>query len=117
MDKLVLGLPKLNQDYEGVCKGCTLGKNIKSTFHSSESRFKEIVELIHSDLCGTMFVASRSGYWYYISFIDDFSQCWVYFLNSKESNEVFVKTKAQKSIKITSNKKERKLKQRTPELS
>lgn len=73
MEKVAIGLPKLNQNHEGVCKGCALGKNIKSTFHSSESRAKNALELIHSDLCGPMSIASLSGFWYYVTFIDDFS--------------------------------------------
>lgn len=89
MEKVVVGLPKLNQNHEGVCKRCALGKNVKSTFHGSENRAKDILELIHFDLCGPMSIASLSGFWYYVTFIDDFSRtCWTYFLKSKESDEV-----------------------------
>lgn len=89
MEKMVIGIPKLNQEHDGVCKGCALGKNIKSPFHNSESRAKGTLELIHSDLCGPMYVASLSGFWYYVNFIDDFlRKTWIYFLKTKESNEV-----------------------------
>ena len=86
MEKMVTGLPKLNQEHEGTCRGCTLGKNTKGPFHNSESRSKCILDLIHSDLCGPMSVASLSGFLYYIIFIDDYSRkTWIYFLNTKES--------------------------------
>ena len=51
---MVTGISKLNPYHEGTCKGCALGKNIKTTFHNSQTKSKEILELIHSDLCGHM---------------------------------------------------------------
>lgn len=74
MEKMVTGLPKLNQEHEGTCKGCALGKNTKGTFHKSESRSKYVLELIHSNLCGPMTVASFGGFLYYVIFIDDYSR-------------------------------------------
>lgn len=81
LEKMIIGLSKLSQENNGICKGCALGKNVKSFFLSSESRSKGILDLIHFDLCGPMFVASLSGCWYYIIFIDDYSRkTWIYFL-------------------------------------
>ena len=71
--KAVNGLPKFQTKHEGICKGCSKGKNIKKTFPSSESKAKGILEVIHSDVCGPMSSNSLSGYVYYVSFIDDFS--------------------------------------------
>jgi hypothetical protein len=46
------------------------------------------LELIHSDVCGPMSVASVQGGMYYVSFIDDFSRkTWIYFMKTKD--EVF----------------------------
>lgn len=36
--KLVNDIPKLKEDHEGLCKGFSLGKNVKKTFGSSASR-------------------------------------------------------------------------------
>lgn len=94
MEKMVTGLPQFNQKHEGTCKGCALGRNTKGPFHSSESRSKCILDLIHSDLCGPMSVASSSGFLYYIIFIDDYSRkTWIYFLKSKESEEILERFK------------------------
>ena len=60
--------------HEGVCKGCTKGKNTKKKFPSSESKEKGILEIIHSDVYGPMSSSSLSGYVYYVSFIDEFSR-------------------------------------------
>jgi hypothetical protein len=39
-----------------VSKGCSLGKNAKVSFPSNESSSKGILDLIHSDVSGTMSV-------------------------------------------------------------
>ena len=74
LGKFVVGLPSLSSSFDGVCKGCSLGKFLKSPFHSSENRSKHVLELIYSDLCGPMSSASLSGFWYYATFIDDCSR-------------------------------------------
>lgn len=44
----------------------------------------EILEIIHSDLCGLMKTPSLWGNIYFLTFIDDFSRkTWVYFLKYK----------------------------------
>ena len=94
--KAVEGLPEIQVEHDGVCKGCAKGKNKKKTFPSSESKEKGILEIIHFDVCGSMSSSSLSGYAYYVSFIDDFSmKTWVYFMKNKD--EVFSKFKQFKS--------------------
>jgi hypothetical protein len=67
-----------------------LSKHAKATFPSNEHKFKEILNLVHSDVCGLMSVASITRSMYYVSFIDGFScKTWIYFLKTKD--EVFSK--------------------------
>ena len=95
--KSIEGLPEIQANHEGVCKGCAKGKNTKKTFPGSESKAKGILEIIHFDVCDPMSSSSLSGYVYYVSFIDDFSRkTWIYFLKNKE--EVFSKFKEFKSL-------------------
>ena len=61
-EQLVMGLPDLNIDHEGICKGCEKGKNIKNPFSKSETKTKGMLELIHSDVCGTIPSTYLSGY-------------------------------------------------------
>ena len=78
-------MPYLQVEHDGVCRGCALGKNAKSSFKSSDSRSKGILDLVHSDICGPMLVPSLSGYLYYVIFTDDFSRkTWIYFLKSND---------------------------------
>jgi hypothetical protein len=82
---MVTSLPEIQIQHKGVCIGCALGKNVKGPFLSSEIRSKEILDLIHSDVCGPMTVSSLNGYLYYVLFIDDQSQkTWIYFLKKKD---------------------------------
>ena len=94
MKNIVTGIPVLRVNHDGTCRGCALGKNAKKSFPDSESISKEILDLGHSDLCGPMIVASLGGYHYYVTFIDDYSRkTWIYFLKTKESEEVLSKFK------------------------
>jgi hypothetical protein len=75
----------LKSTHEGICKGCALGKNIKKPFPRSNKRSKEVLDLIHSAVCGPMPVKSLEGSSYYVIFIDDYSRkTWSYLLKTKD---------------------------------
>jgi transposase InsO family protein len=86
---MVTGLPEFGVEHQGVCRGCALGKNAKDAFPSNDSRSKEILGLVHSNVCGPMSVPSSIGYRYYVTFIDDYSRrTWnIFFMKTKD--EVF----------------------------
>jgi transposase InsO family protein len=70
---------------------------MKNLFPSSDNKAKAILDIVHSDVCGSMSTTSLSGYVYYVSFIYDFScKTWIYFLKSK--GEVFSKFKEFKAL-------------------
>jgi hypothetical protein len=107
VSKIVKGLPELKVDHEGVCKGCTQGKNIKNHFPKSDNKAEGILELVHSDVSDPIPSTSLRGYVYYVSFIDDYPRkTWVYFLKSKY--EVLRKFKEFKAL--VENLSERKIK-------
>jgi hypothetical protein len=68
LGKIMTGLSALRVEHDGICRGYVLGKNAKGSFSGSDSRSKGILDLVHSDLCGPMKVASLSGYLYYVIF-------------------------------------------------
>jgi hypothetical protein len=77
--EIVTSLPDFSVEQQGMCRGCALGKNAKATFPSNKSKSKGILDLIHSDVCGSMSVASVQGSSYYATFIDDFSRkTWIF---------------------------------------
>jgi len=75
-----------------ICEVCIKGKQSQKPFPVSNSRARDVLELIHSDVCGPMRVKSHGGSRYFLTFIDDFSKwCELYTIKSK--SEVFQKFK------------------------
>jgi hypothetical protein len=105
---MVEGLPMLKNG-NVVCDGCALGKMHKDEFPSNlDRKNRDVLDLVHTDVCGPMQTKSLRGAFYFLLFIDDcMLYTWVYFLRIK--NYVFkyfkefktmVEKKTEKSIKI-----------------
>ena len=88
--KMVYGLPTIKKEEHGICEGCVLGKHHRQPFPKEGSRrAKEVLELVHTDVCGPMSTLSHAQNRYFILFIDDLTRMtWVYFMRQK--SEVFV---------------------------
>jgi hypothetical protein len=63
---MVEGMSELQSTDEGICRGCALGRNVKKRVSSNNNRSKEILDLIHSDVCVLMPVKSLGGSLYYL---------------------------------------------------
>jgi hypothetical protein len=74
MQQISTRLPRGTLTQSDQCKGCTLGKYVKSTFHEKENRASVILERIHTDVCGPFSVASTTKHRYYFILFDDFSR-------------------------------------------
>ena len=72
--KRVRGLPKLKKPDNVICKQCQLGKMAKSSFKSKAYSSKEILEIVHTDLCGPIEVQIYKGDKYIMLFVDDYSR-------------------------------------------
>lgn len=67
------------------CEICAMGKQSRLPFKSSNRQTKNILDMIHADLCGSMESISIGGAKYFLTFIDDFSRkTFIYFLKSKK---------------------------------
>lgn len=89
------------------CVTCTMGKMTQNPFPSSQNRSKDMLEIVHTDLCGPMRVESRNGNRYCLTFIDDYSRwCEVVFI--KHKNQVL--TEFQKFKNQFENQTGRKIK-------
>lgn len=67
------------------CISCIQGKQVQLPFKRNyEDRTSEVLEIVHTDLCGPMRTDSLGRHRYFVVFIDDYSR-WtqVYFLRSK----------------------------------
>ena len=87
----------------GFCESCIGGKQHRAPFDSSERHTVELLELVHSDVCGKISEPSIGGAQYFLTFTDDKSRYpWVYILKTKDQVfDYFLKWKAlvEKAIK------------------
>jgi len=80
-------LPQLDfSDWE-VCLDCIKGKQTKHISKNPAIRSSQLLELIHTDICGPFDAPSFGGEKYFITFIADFSRsCYVYLLHEKSQS-------------------------------
>ncbi|CAH0473643.1 unnamed protein product [Peronospora belbahrii] len=104
-----IGLDMTSVKQWEVCDGCSLGKQTRVSYmKSSSNRAKELLEVIHSDVCGPMQTSTFSGKRYFVTFIDDKSHfCVVYLLRNKSEVAAkfaefvaFAETQTGKRVKV-----------------
>src|SRR3989337_1534607 len=63
-------------DYESfdTCEPCLLGKMTKTPFSGTMERATDLLEIIHTDVCGPMSIETRGGYRYVLTLTDDLSR-------------------------------------------
>ena len=84
--KRVRGLQKLKKPDNAMCKQYQLEKMTKSSFKRKTYSFDNILELVHTDLCGPINVQSYCGDKYFILFVNDYSRMMtVMFLKAKSN--------------------------------
>ncbi|GJS59677.1 retrotransposon protein, putative, ty1-copia subclass [Tanacetum coccineum] len=72
----------------GKCVSCLSGKMARKPYSHQVERAKDLLGLIHTDVCGPFRIVSRQGASYFVTFTDDFSRYgYVYLL--KHKHEVF----------------------------
>ena len=67
------------------CDGCALGKMHREEFPLHVNRKeRDILELVHTDICEPMQTRSLGGAYYFLLFTDDCTRfSWTYFLSKK----------------------------------
>lgn len=102
----IRGLNVCNIPKNFVCEICALNKLTRAPFPKKSSRVANLLEVVHSDLCGPIKVPSLGKSLYFMTFIDEYSRyCVVKFLKHKnEALDAFKEIKTlwenQKSVKI-----------------
>ena len=63
-------------DFESdeTCGPCLMGKMTNTPCFSMMKRASDLLEMIHTDVCGPMNVEARGGYRYFLTFTDDLSR-------------------------------------------
>ena len=92
-------LESLDFDSLDTCEPCLMGKITKTLFSGTMERASDLLEIIHTDVCGPMSVEARGGYRYFLTFTNDLSRYgYVYLMkhmseNLKSSSNFRVKLK------------------------
>ena len=88
----VRGIPSLKKPNVGLCKNCQIGKMGKTSFKRKKYQYEDIIEIMHTDLCGPIGVESYSGEKIFILFVDDYSRMMIV-MYLREKSEAFEKFK------------------------
>ena len=75
-----------------TCEPCLMGKMTKTLFSKTMERATNLLEIIHTDVCGPMSVDAHSRYRYFLTFTDDLSR-YAYIYLMKHKSETFEKFK------------------------
>src|SRR5271155_4114551 len=90
--KMVDGMGIKARTSVGVCEACLQGKQHRQPSHQPGTRSTEVLELVHSDLCGEIDPTTFGGTKYYLLFTDDLTRMsHIYPLKKKSSAEVLEK--------------------------
>ena len=96
-DEMAYGLPEFVQPKD-LCTGCLMSKQTRKPFPGQANfQAKQVLELVHGDLCGPISPTTMAGNKYFLLLVDDFSRVmWIYMLGSKdEALGAFQKFRAQ----------------------
>ena len=90
--KRVRGIPILKKPDMGLYKNFQIGKMGKTSFKRKNYHSKEVLELVHTNLYGSIGTETYSGEKFFILFVDDYSRM-VTVMYLKEKLEAFQKFK------------------------
>lgn len=100
--QIVRDVPKLMKPTNTICKECQLQKKTRVNFKSKKHFSSGLLDLVHTNFCGTSRVIILQGDNYFMLLSDDYSRMmWVSFLREKfEALDKFKIFKAMVEIEI-----------------
>jgi len=98
LDAIVDGMNLKEVPLHHVCEGCIKGKHQRTSFpKDGATSVSQLLEIVHTNVCGLMRITSHGGARYFVTFIDNFSRkIHVYFLKAK--GQAFEKFKQYKAL-------------------
>lgn len=86
--QLLEGIPNKLESKFMKCKTCIENKMHNLPFKNNRTRAADVLEIVHTDVCGSFKTAGLNGERYFVSFVDDYSKiAKVYCIKTKD--EVF----------------------------
>jgi hypothetical protein len=98
LDAMVDGMNLKEMSLHHICEGCVKGKHQRTSFPKDGTmRASQLLEIVHTNVCGPMRITLHGGVQYFLIFIDHFSRkIHVYLLKAKR--ETFEKFKQYKAL-------------------
>jgi hypothetical protein len=98
LNAMVDGMNLKQMSLHHICEICIKGKHKKTSFpNDGTMKASQLLEIVHTNVCGPMRTTSHGATQYYLTFIDNFSRkIHVYLLKSK--GKVFEKFKQYKAL-------------------
>jgi hypothetical protein len=98
LDAMVDGMNLKEVSLHHICEACVKCNHQRMSFPKDETtRASQLLEIVHTNVCGPMRITSHGGAQYFLTFIDDFSRkTHVYLLKAK--GEAFEKFKQYKAL-------------------
>ena len=105
-------IPQINLDDFHTCEPCIKGKKTAKPFSKSWKSL-DLLEIVHSDICGPLRTKTHRGMEYFVTFTDDYSRYgYIYLLKYKsqvvekfKKFKLEVKNQLGRSIKNLNNDK------------
>ena len=98
-------LESLDHESFDTCEPCLMSKMTKNPFSGTMEQANDLLEIIHTDVCGPTSIEAHGGYHYFLTFTDDLSRCGYIYL-MKHKSETFEKFKEfQSEVENHHNKK------------
>ena len=98
-------LESLDYGSFGACEPCLVGEMTKTPFSGTMEQATDLLEIIHTDVCGLMNIEACSRYHYFLTFTDDLSR-YGYIYLMKHKSKTFEKFKEfQSEVENHRNKK------------
>ena len=98
-------LESLDFDSLDTCEPCLMGKMTKTPFSGTMEHASDLLEIIHTDVCGPMSIEARGGYCCFLTFTNELSR-YGYIYVMKYKSKTFEKFKQfQSEVENHRNKK------------
>ena len=91
-NRRVRGIPVLKKPELAMCKQCQMGKMGKTSFKRKNYNIEEVLEFVHTNICGSIGTPCYTREKYFILFVDDHSRMMT-IMFQKEKLESFQKFK------------------------
>ena len=94
-------------DYESfdTCEPCLMSKMTKTPFSGTMEQATDLLEIIHTDVCGPMSVDARGEHRYYLTFTNDLSRYEYIYLMKHKSETIERFKEFQSEVENHHNKK------------